>query len=167
MKRLLIAPVLTVLVMVPSTASAHYLSHLDGNDTRKKLDIRKVSLRFHRDTHRIVLTVRTYGRFQLKRDGYIYGDLDAHGDQHRDYNFKIWNDPGGAREICDFSPRHPGNRLVRRPPIDFHVGRRIARCSIKAGNVRRTGHMRWRVRTTRFDRFVIDRAPDGGAWYEH
>jgi len=151
----------------PSIASAHYLSHTDGDDTPQKLDVREASLRFHRDVHRIVVTVRTYEHFRLKGDGYVYGDLDAYGDSRRDYNFKIWYDPGHAGNICDFFARHRHDREVLRPDVDFEVHRRMVRCSVRAGEVRRTGHMRWRVRTTRFDRFVIDRAPDNGAWYAH
>lgn len=150
----------------PSIAGAHYLSHDDADDTLSRLDLRTVSLRVHRDVHRIVLTVRTYDHFKLKRDGYIYGDLDAFGDSRRDYSIKIWHDPGGAREICDLVPRGRG-RESRRPPIDFDIRRRLARCQIRSTEIRRSKHMQWHVRTTRFDRFVTDSAPDGGAWFSH
>jgi hypothetical protein len=155
-----------VMIADPSIAGAHYLSHDDADDTPSRLDVRTVSLRVHRDVHRIVLTVRTYEPFKLKRDGYIYGDLDAFGDSRRDYSIKIWHDPGGAREICDLVQRHEG-RASRRPPIAFDIRRRLARCQIRSGEIRRSKHMRWHVRTTRFDRFVTDSAPDGGAWFPH
>jgi hypothetical protein len=153
----------------PSGASAHYLSHDDADDTSSRLDLRRVSLRFHRDVRRIVLTVRTYQRFKLKRDGYIYGDLDSFGDSRRDYSVKIWYDTGHLGNICDLIPRHTHMRAggIRRPDEDFDVGPRQARCQIRAGEIRRARHMRWRLRTTKFDRFVIDSAPDGGAWFAH
>ena len=150
----------------PSGASAHYLSHDDADDTPSRLDVRRVSLRFHRDVRRIVLTVRTYGRFKLKRDGYIYGDLDSFGDSRRDYSVKIWYDPGHLGNICDLVRRHEGH-APRRPPIAFDIGRRVARCQVRAGEIRRSRHLRWRVRTTKFERFVIDSAPDGGTWFAH
>jgi hypothetical protein len=153
----------------PPIADAHYLSHDDANDASSRLDLRRVSLRLHRDVHRIVLTARTYQRFKLKRDGYIYWDLDSYGDSRRDYTVKLFYDTGHLGIVCYPIPRHTHQRpsAVGRPDDDFDVGPRLARCQIRSREIRRSGHMRWHVRTTKFDRFVFDTAPDGGAWFAH
>lgn len=146
-------------------AFAHYLTHGDASDTPQRLDIREASLRFHRGTNRFAFRLRTYNRFRLKRDGYVYFNLDTHGDARRDVRIKIWYDPGHAGSACDVVPSSRGRR-IERPSTDFQIYPRRVACQIRTNTFRRSGHFSWRAATTRFDRFVIDQAPDGG-WYAH
>jgi hypothetical protein len=154
-------------VGVPSTASAHYLSHGDANDTRQRLDLRIMSLRLHRRTHNFMFKAKTYSRFHVRRDGYIYADFDSYGDHRRDYSVKAWYDPGGVGEYVDWlvARRSFEGSPVRR--FAFRSRRLIVKIDANHPDFRRTKHLRWRVRTTRFDRFLIDRAPEGGAWFLH
>jgi hypothetical protein len=153
-----------LILAAPSTTSAHYLSHSDANDTSQPLDLQKVAMHLHHETRNFVLKVRTFDRFRLRRDGYIYGYLDSYGPPRRDYTIRGWYDPGHGL-IVEMWERGGRETL----PIPAVIRPHLLRTKIPAGRhgIRRNKHLRWRVRTTRFDRFVIDRAPDGGSWFPH
>jgi hypothetical protein len=42
----------------------------------------------------------------------------------------------------------------------------IAKIDTNNRGFHRDKHLRWRVRTTKFDRFLIDAAPREGRWYD-
>lgn len=101
-----------LILATPPSASAHYLSHSDGNDTTQRLDLQMVAMHLHHETRNCVLKVRTFDRFDLERDGYIYADLDSYGAPRRDYTIKGWYDSGHGRSPLIVEVWERGHELL-------------------------------------------------------
>jgi hypothetical protein len=153
-----------VVVLLPDPAAGHLLRHGDPNDTSSHLDIRVSRIR---DRRNLPVVVRFYDRFRLKRDGDVLVFLDTFGGLRWDYQV-VCSGSRSRGEYCDVWERR-ADRFFEYDigPRDIHV--------VSNGPVRNK-HLRWRVVTTPHikcsrlgcrPRFVLDRAPDHGRWYDH
>jgi hypothetical protein len=163
--RLVALVVILALVWLPDSAAGHLQWHGDPNDTSSDLDIRSSRLRDRRRVTTVI--VRFYDRFRLKQDGDVLVFLDTSGGLRWDYEV-VCSGSRARGEYCDVWERR-ADRF-----FEYHIRRRAIR--VESSSLVRSKHLRWGVVTAAHitcngvgcrPRFVLDRAPDDGRWYDH
>jgi len=152
---------LALLFLVAGGASAHQRDHRDPDDTRGRLDIRRVE--WFNGSGRVMVTVRTHERFlgtdlQPFQGGMIV-EVDTKGDGRADFYARFnYNDEEGI--WCEVRNRR--ERLVGQGTATRES--RAAICSFPRRWIDIERHLRWRVHTVLSSR--TDSAPDRG-WFDH
>lgn len=153
------------LAPLPDLAAGHLLRHGDPNDTSSDLDIRASRLRDRRRVTAVI--VGFYDRFRLKQDGDVLVFLDTSAGLRWDYEV-VCSGSRARGAYCDVWERR-ADRF-----FEYHIRRRAIR--VESFGAVRNKHLRWRVVTAAHitcnrvgcrPRFVLDRAPDYGRWYDH
>ena len=173
MKRLLVLAVAVVLASTALIASATHQEVRDPNDTRGKLDIRRVEIVGDAANRWVITTDRGWAVRRIFDRGFFLIHFDTFGDDHYDYYVllrsdrlhmegTLWRDPKNSRD------RQIGTAEVSRP------NRRSVKVTVPLRRMRfpdAAVNYRWHARTLFIrkgclKKVCIDRAPNRGAVVE-
>jgi hypothetical protein len=161
MRRLGAIGLCLLVLAIPAQAVAGFRFHADPDDTSNRLDISGYRLRH---PHRYSITISTYQRFNLERDGgAFYARFDTRGGPRWDYELHVHYDLASEGLFCDAGSRLDSGPQIR--PFGWRVDGRSVTCTF--GRIERTKAVRTQVWTQDGDGNVVDRAPDDGSFQGH